>query len=85
MTIQVCCECKKQMGEVEDGRAEISPSHGICTSCMRKNHPGAYAAARERDAMARGAELLAKRNAPKDTAAFARIISWDFNGLSEAA
>lgn len=55
MTIRICSECHKQMGEVQDGRAEVSPSHGICPDCMRANHNAAYLWSREQDAMRRGA------------------------------
>jgi hypothetical protein len=85
MTIRICSECKKQMGKVEDGKVAVSQTDGICPGCMRKNHPGAFAWARERRAMARGAELLAKRNDPLDMMAFARIISADLRSFQVAA
>ena len=76
-----CCECKAEMGH-KDGEGV---SDGICRACMEKNHPAAYAWARERAAMARGAELLAKRNDPLDMEAFARVIASDLRGLQAAA
>lgn len=49
MTVRICCECKKEMGVVEDGRTDRVPSHGICLSCMRKNHPGPYPMFRDKE------------------------------------
>lgn len=82
MTIRVCSECKTQMGKVDDGKVQVSQTDGICPGCMRKNHPGAFAWARERAAMARGAELLAKADPSMAAAAVARITTWDFQGLA---
>lgn len=49
MTIRVCMEGKEIMGVVEDGQPGCAETHGLCRSCMKKNHPGAYYAARRRE------------------------------------
>ena len=42
MTIRICGEGKEVMGMIEDGQPDGSKTHGICPSCMKKNHRGAY-------------------------------------------
>jgi hypothetical protein len=76
-----CCECHGLMGH-KDGQGV---SHGICRTCMRKNHPGAFAMIHEREAMARGAEILMRGDASQAVTAVARIVAWDFQEMKEAA